>query len=298
MAANNNTIKYGKSIGDRREGRLIRSLPASQRLTPFLERERSDACNSYFDQMEVTDIEQWILAKRSEGWQNMGLLHLVIAAYIRTVSMRPGINRFVSGSRIYLRNDIQVVLQFRSGPAAAGVSSSVKLSFSAMDTVFDVYHAVNEAIDRVKASTDGSDADRLAASLVKLPAFLLRPLTGILRSMDRHDWLPQRFLEHSPYHASLGIVDLGSLGIQPSVHHIPSFGSIPLYLCFGAKRRFFEPDKDGNLRERRYVDYRITADGRIADAYYFAGALKCFKYFLSNPQQLELPPERVEDDLL
>ena len=49
--------------------------------------------------------------------------------------------------------------------------------------------------------------------------------------------------------------------------------------------------------ERHYVDYRFTCDGRIADSYYYASALKCLKYFMKNPVHLELPPESIEDDI-
>ena len=55
-------------------------------------------------------MEKWLREKRAGGWANLGFLHLIIAAYVRTVSMRPGVNRFVSGRRIYARNDIEVIL--------------------------------------------------------------------------------------------------------------------------------------------------------------------------------------------
>ena len=58
-----------------------------------------------------------------------------------------------------------------------------------------------------------------------------------------------------------------------------------------------EPGEDDRLAERHYVDYRFTCDGRIADSYYFASALKCLKYFMKNPAHLELPPETIEDDI-
>ncbi len=290
-------ISYGKRLGDRKEGRQLRGLPAFSRVTPYVMRRRSDACNTFSDSVEVTDIEQWLVAKRAEGWKSMSLLHLMAAAYVRTVSLRPGINRFVAGRRIYLRNDIQLVLTVKRGLSAEATQTTVKVSFNATDTVFDVYRKLNDAVDEVQAGTGESEPEKLADALCRLPRFLLRWTMGALRLGDYFDWLPRRFLDISPFHASLAVCDLGSLGIQPVYRHICDFGNVPCSLCFGAKRRVWEPDKDGQAAERRYVDYRVVCDERIADAYYYASALKCLKYFLKNPQLLELPPERVEDDV-
>ena len=115
--------------------------------------------------------------------------------------------------------------------------------------------------------------------------------------MDHHDWLPRSLLEASPYHGSLSISDLGSLGVGPVEHHIYDFGNLPCFLSFGAKRRCWELDSEGQPHERRYVDYRITCDERIADGVIYTTALRCFKHLLKTPQLLELPPERTEDDV-
>ena len=106
-------LEYTKRMGDRREGRLLRSLTGYQRMAPMALRRRSEAVYSLSDSVEVTSMEQWLRAKRAEGWAGLGFIHLLIAAYVRTVSMRPAVNRFVSGRRIYARSDIQVVLSVK-----------------------------------------------------------------------------------------------------------------------------------------------------------------------------------------
>ena len=287
---------FGKRMGDRKEGRRLRGLNAASNLGPYIMRRRSDACNSFSDSLEVTEIEQWLLQKRSEGSRGMNLTHLMVAAYVRAVSMRPGINRFVAARRIFARSDIQVVLKVRRGVTSDALWTSVKVQCSPTDTIYDIYRRISEAVDEVQAGTGESAYDTLAASVAKLPRGLLRFLLWVLRILDHYDWLPARLLEASPYHGSLSLCDTGSLGIQPVEHHIYDFGNLPLYLSFGAKQRRYEYDKDGELIERHFVDYRITCDERIADAGYCADALKCMKYFLKNPSLLELPPEVVEDD--
>ncbi len=290
-------VNYGKRLNDRREGRVLRSLPPFSRLIPYIMRQRSDACDTFSDALEVSGIEQWLRDKRGEGWTGLGFLHLIVAAYVRTVSMRPGINRFVAGRRIHARNDIQVVLTVKRAQSADASRTTIKVSFSPTDTVFDVYRRLSDAVDEVKADVTISEPERIAGTLCRIPRGFLRLVMSFLRMLDYFDWLPRSMLDASPFHGSLGVMDLGSMGIPPVSPHIYNFGNLPCFLVFGAKRRVYEPDRSGVIQERRYVDYRITCDERIADAYYFASALKCLKYFMKNPQLLELPPETVEDDV-
>ena len=290
-------LGYSKRTGDRREGRQLRTLNAYQRLAPYLLRRRSEAQCSISDSVEVGGVEQWLRQKRAEGWTGLGFIHLLVAAYVRTVSMRPGINRFVSGRKLYARNEVQVVLSVKRGASASATETSVKVSFSPTDTVFDVYRRLSEAVDGVKADVAVSEPERIAGLLMRLPRFLVRAVTAVARALDYFDWLPRTWLDASPFHGSLTVIDLGSLGVVPADHTLPDFGNIPCAISFGARRKVRETGEDGEVKERHYVDYRVTCDERIVDSYYYASALKCLKYFMKNPMHLELPPEAVEDDV-
>ncbi len=290
-------LEYSKRASDRREGRLLRSLSANVRLTPFLLRRRSEAVFSLADSVEVSGMEQWLRAKRAEGWAGLGFIHLMIAAYVRTASMRPAINRFVSGRKIYARNDIQVVLNVKRSASATASETCVKVSCSPTDTVFDVYRRLSEAVDGVKADVAVSEPERIAANMMRFPRPFVRLFAAVARVLDYFDWMPRSWLDASPFHGSVSVMDLGSLNIVPAACPLPDAGSLSCALSFGAKRKVREQDAGGQWIERHLVDFQISCDGRIADSYYFASALKCLKYFLKNPIHLALPPEAIEDDV-
>ena len=155
----------------------------------------------------------------------------------------------------------------------------------------------------VKAGTVGaadvtvSEPEHIAGQLMRLPRFLVRLVTAVARFLDYFDWLPAGWLEASPFHGSLNVIDMGSLGVVPVQQALPDLGNIPCSISFGARRKVRELTAEGETREFHYVDYRVTCDGRIVDSYYYASALKCLKFFMKNPAHLELPPEAVEDDV-
>ena len=291
-------FEYTKRSGDRREGRLLRSLSPLQRLSPFLLRRRTEAIYTQSDSVEVTGLEQWLRLKRAEGWAGLGFLHLMIAAYVRTVGMRPAVNRFVAGRRFYARHEVQVVLNVKRSTSPDTAPTSVKVSFSPSDTVFDVYRQISAAVDAVKADVADSEPERFAKSLEKVPRPFVRILAAVARFLDYFDWLPRNLLEASPFHGSVTVLDLGTLGIVPAECPLSDVGTVSCAVSFGAKRKVREVSADGEWVERHYVDYCLSCDGRIADSYYFASAAKCLKYFLKNPIHLELPPETVEDDVV
>lgn len=289
--------RYTRHMNDRREGRLLYTLPAYHRIQPYILRRRSDAVCSLSDSVEVTGVEKWLREKRAGGWANLGFLHLIIAAYVRTVSMRPGVNRFVSGRRIYARNDIEVILPVKRSASVTATETSIKVRFAPTDTVFDVYRKLTEAMDEVRADISLSAPEKLAGTLMRFPRILLRIAMSIFRLMDYFDWLPRTWLDASPFHGSVTMLDLGSFGVPPAQAQLADFGNVPCAVSFGARRKAQEADGTSSGVERHYVDLRIACDERIADSYYFASALKCLKYFLRNPGLLELAPESVEEDV-
>lgn len=289
---------YKRRFGDRKEGRLLRSLNPFCKFIPYIMGKKNDALNMFADSVEVSDIDRWLREKRTDGYKGMGMLHLFIAAYIRTVAQCPGLNRFISGQKIYARRNIEIVLTIKKAMTVEAPETTIKIDFEPSDTVFDVYRKMNEKIDEIKASAEDNNTERVAAGLCKIPGLLLKFAVWFLNLMDYFDWLPQHLLDASPFHGSMIITDLGSLGLPPIYHHIYNFGNLPVFIAFGAKRRAFELDKNGVPVERKYLDYKVVMDERIVDGMYYAAAFKYIKYYLHNPASLEVPPKEVREDVL
>lgn len=288
---------YKRRFGDRKEGRRVRSLPAFNKLIPYVMVKKNDACNYFSDSLEVTEIDRFLREKRTEGYKGLGTLHLFIAAYVRAVSHVPGLNRFVSGQRIYARNGIEVVLTVKRALTSEATETTIKVPLSATDTILDVYRKMNQHIDEIKADSGENDAEKTAEALFKIPGLFLKFAIWFLNFLDYFDWLPRSLLGVSPFHGSMIISDLGSLGIPPIYHHLYNFGNLPLFITFGAKRKAYELTREGQPVERKYVDYTVVADERTVDGQYYATAFKYIKYYMYNPRLLEQPPEKVEEDV-
>lgn len=289
--------KTKRRFGDRKDGRLLRSLPPFAKFMPYIMPSRNDRCNQYEESFEITDVDRRLRHLRVKGCKGIGFLHFIIAAYVRVISMLPGVNRFVVGRRIYAADDITVVMTVKRSLALDATETTIKVKFEPTDTIYDVYRKMNEKIDEIKASEENNNTEDVAEALCKAPRFLLRFTILILRIMDYFGWLPESLTDASPFHGSMIITDLGSLRIGPIYHHIYNFGTLPVFIAFGAKRHAYELDRHGQVVDHKYIDCKFVLDEGTVDGHYYAQFLQAFRYIFQHPEILETPPSRVVDDV-
>ena len=289
--------KSKRRFGDRKDGRLLRSLPALNKFMPYIMPTRNDRCNHYEEAFEISGVDRRLRHLRVDGCKGIGFLHFIIAAYIRCISMLPGINRFVAGRRIYAADKITVVMAVRRSTDNDSTETTIKVHFEPTDTIFDVYRKMNEKIDEIKASSENNNTEDVAEALCKAPRFLLRFAILILRIMDYFGWLPESLTDASPFHGSMIITDLGSLRIGPIYHHIYNFGTLPVFIAFGAKRHAYELDRHGQVVDHKYIDCKFVLDEATVDGHYYAQFLQAFRYIFQHPEIVETPPSRVVDDV-
>ena len=72
-----------KRRGDRKDGRLIRTLSPMNIVAGYIMPTRNDACNSIQTTFEISKVERYIRQKRAEGMESFGLTHVLLAAYVR-----------------------------------------------------------------------------------------------------------------------------------------------------------------------------------------------------------------------
>ena len=283
--------------GDRYDGRRLRTLPAINALMPYIMKTKNDASNYFSDSVEITEAERFLRHKRVHGYPGMGFLHLFIAAAIRSISQFPGVNRFVVGQRLYAAKEIVYVMVIKKEMKLDAYETTIKVKFDPRDTVFDVYEKLNMAISKVKAEGEDTETDDLAETLMKIPRLLLKFCVFFLNILDYFGKMPKSLIEGSPFHGSVIITDLGSISMPPVHHHLYNFGTMPLFMAIGAKRKALDLRPDGSVTERKYIDYMLTLDERICDGLYFAQSIKLFRSIIRSPQVLDHPPDTVVEDI-
>ncbi len=130
----------------------------------------------------------------------------------------------------------------------------------------------------------------------KCPDFILRGAVGVIKGLDYMGWLPQALHDLSPFHCSLYLTDVGSLGIGSVYHHLYNFGTCSMFCALGKKARTLKKNDDGEIVYSKTLNLRFTVDERVADGCYYAYTFRDFMKLMKDPVQLMTPPESLPED--
>lgn len=288
---------YKKRLGDRYDGRLLRTIDPFYKIIPYIMKTRIDAQTYFEDKIEINAIEEYLKEKRKAGIKNIGFLHIVIAAMVRTLSQKPRLNRFIAGQRIYARNEILISFAIKKQLHEDIPETTIKLKFKPSDTILDIAEKLNTAINENKKVETKNGTDIIARLIMLCPGFLVKLIIWFIKTLDYVGFMPKVINQLSPFHTSVFITDLGSLGIQPVYHHLYEFGTTSVFVAFGMKQKEYTLSKDNSVIEKRFVNIKVVNDERIVDGYYFAGAFKLFKKLMQSPKKLEVSPEQIIKDI-
>ena len=287
--------KCKRRFGDRPDGRKIRSLDPLNMVSPYIMCKRNDASTLITVTVDVENIEKYIKKKRSERLKGFGILHVLLATYVRSAAQRPGINRFISGQKIFARYDIQMMLTIKKEMKLDAQETIIKLFCSPSESPEDIYRKLNALIEQNRVEGDKSEFDSVARIFNYIPGLLLKFAVWLLNLLDYFGLLPRFLLKVSPFHGSLFVTSMGSLGIPAIYHHLYNFGNVSIFCSYSAKRTETILDKEGNPVTKKFVDFKFVLDERTCDGHYYSSALKLMNDYLRHPEKLDNDVEVIPD---
>jgi len=280
----------------RPDGVLVPDLSPLRRVIPYLMRTRNESV-VYFEQvLDVTRtldwIRRWNEAHAGNGAPKLTLFHVVLAGCGRALLARPGLNRFVSGGRIYQRRGVQISFAAKKAFDDDAPLVTVKLDLHEGEHLDAVARRAHEAVHDARDG-DARPVDREVGLIMRLPGPLVHALVAAARLLDRFNLLPWALMRDDPMYASLFLANLGSVGIDRVWHHLYEYGTVSVFGALGTIERRLEPATDGGApRVRHRVRLRFTYDERINDGFYCAASLEQMRAYVEDPESVEGPPVR------
>lgn len=223
-------------FGKRPDGRIVRNVEPLQMIMPYIMKTRNDSMNMYEDTFPCEGMDTYIKAKEQEGIK-LSYMHILIAATVRLMALRPQLNRFVMHGRIYARPKIWVSFVVHPTLEDGSVGTTLKLCFEGTESILEIAQIINDAIERETTKRTGENGtDKLARVLTRVPSPIIRLAVNTLMWMDKHNLLPKAIIDLSPFHTSFFITNLKSLGINYVHHHTYNFGTTGLFFAIGKEK--------------------------------------------------------------
>lgn len=280
-------------FGHRSDGRKIKTLPAFFKVIPSIMLERNDSQVLYKQDIPIKYLDEYIDKKAEEGIK-IAYMHIIYAAIVRVIAERPQLNRFVMNGTTYARNKIYVSLAIKKSLTDEGVETTTKTEFDGTENLFDVKHKLDAIIEQNKDTEASNETDNLAKTLGLIPVGLIRVAVKFLRFLDKHGLLPKAVINASPFHTSVFLTNVGSLGIDTIYHHLYNFGTTSMFFSMGKKKKSYIYE-DEEIKEEKCITLAFVGDERICDGYYYANSFKTLFRYLKKPELLETKPEYKPD---
>lgn len=277
----------------RPDGTYLGNLPHFTRMMPYLMPTRAESCIYFEQDFDITHALDYIHAAnrdRERNGKRLTFFQLFLCGAVRTLALRPKLNRFVSGYNYYQRNKIVFNFVAKKQLSDDGGEINITIPFSPDETLSTLPAKVSEFVNRGKGD-EGSEGDSINALLMKLPRWAIRFVIAFLRFLDYHNMLPGSFMASLPFWASIFFTNVGSVGIDAPFHHNFNLGTCGFFIALGKIRKERTPAEDGTVVEKSRVKVTFTYDDRIADGIYCGRAIDMFRQLVENPEGLENPPE-------
>jgi len=278
-----------KRFGDRKDGKLIRDIDPMHYICPLLYPNRCDNEAYISFVADLTKTNEY-LARRNESTDGprMSPFAIAVAAIIKTLYLRPKMNRFIANRNVYQRNEISASFVIRKHFTDESDEGLAFVHSVAEDTLETLFAKMNEQISASRAGSGDSSSDSMDL-FNRMPRFISRFLVDIIRILDKHGKVPQSLIDTDPYYSSILLSYLGSVKLKSAYHHLTNWGTNSVFIAVGEKKLRPFYDRDGAMTLRDSLDFGLTIDERLADGYYYSKTIRLFKKLVENPELLELP---------
>ena len=278
-----------RHIGDRRDGTLLRDIDSMHIIMPMIYPNRCDNEAFISERIDLTNVDAYIAKRNAENPVfKFTLFHLIVAAILKVIVLRPKLNRFIANKNLYQRKELSASFVIKKQFNDASEEGMAFIRANGDSTLDTLREDLYKQITHVKKGGTDSTMDAMDF-LKKLPRFVVKFFIALMRWCDRHGIVPKSLVASDPYYASVILSNLGSIKLRSGYHHLTNWGTTSLFVVVGEMKMRPFYDDEGNAEFRNSVDLGLTIDERLADGYYSSKSVRMLKYILEHPECLEKP---------
>ena len=284
--------------GDRFDGVWLRDEPSMNQIMSYIYPNRADNEAYINEEIDIRPMEEY-LARKNEGREGdkYKYFHVICAAVAKTLILRPKMNRFVAGNRLYQRKYASVAFTMKKQFSDRSEEGLVMKKFQPDSTIDTLFHDLVSEVHAIRENRVVDNSTSFMDKLVRLPRPILKTIMSILLKLDRKGKVPYDLIKEDPNYSSCFLTNLGSIDLNSGYHHLSNWGTCTIFVVIGKRHYAPEYHADGSYEVRPVINLGFTLDERVADGYYYSKSMKLIKHLLAHPELLELPMETPVDYL-
>lgn len=279
-----------RKFGDRKDGRRIRDIDGLHNIMMHLMPKRTESEVYMEFPLDVTELLRFVEQKNQEHPEyKTTVFHCIVTALMRVISMRPYLNRFICGRKIYERDEISISFVAKRKFQDHAEESLMVLTAKDDTCLNAVTRKIVGDVHELRESTGSNDFDQIINAIGSLPSPILHVFIGLLQWLSATGHLPNMLTDGDTNHTTVLLSNLGSIQCGSCYHHLNNYGTNSIMITVGVIHKEPKVMEDGSISVRDMLTLGFTADERIADGFYFARSLKLAAHLIAHPELLDIP---------
>ena len=247
----------GKRFGDRKDGTRLKKISSMHAIMPLMYPNRCDNEAYISERIDLTNVNAYLAKKNANNPEyTYNLFQVMVTAVLKTITLRPKMNRFIANQIMYQRNEITASFTVKKLFSDNGGEALAKIKTTGTETIDTIHDEIFRQISFCRSE----EKDPSTASmdiLQKLPAFLLKLVGAGARFLDRHGWMPSGVIATDPFYSSVVLANLGSIGLHAGYHHLTNWGTCSVFCVVGEiKKR--QSELEAGLRSMLGISAKVV----------------------------------------
>lgn len=272
-------------FGKRADGKKVKDLLIIDKAISYFMPQRIDAVNLVEHTLNCASLDKFILEEKKNNGIHYSYTELLIAACVRMLHERPKANRFVNDCVIYQRKYISISMSIMKKLSDDGEEITLKMFFTGRESLPEIKKIIDDEITKnLQAESESHKTTRVAGFLCKLPNWMFKTAMCFMRFGDKHNMLPRKLIDASPFHTSCFVSDLRSIKLDAIYHHLYNFGNTTIFATLGKVGYAPVSNREGEISTQKQVKLKFSLDERVCDGLYWSNTLKFLTNLLDHPE--------------
>ena len=279
-----------KDRRDRRDAYYLRDADSMHVIMPYVMPTRCANEAVMSEGFDISEVDRYVKKKNAENPSfKYTWFHVICAAVAKTIILRPKLNYFISGYRMYERKDIEIAFtvkrKFEDNSEEALARFIVNKEGG--NLIEEVHSFVESFVTKVRKHNRTEGITNKFNFYQALPRPFFRFFVWILRHMEYHGIYPDSLKKDDPCYSTVYITNLGSIKMSADYHHVFEWGTNSFFIVMNEMKTIPFYKEDGTFEMKPTIRLCFTIDERIADGFYFAKSIKYLNHLLQHPELLE-----------
>ncbi|MCF2140469.1 MAG: hypothetical protein K9W44_10495 [Candidatus Lokiarchaeota archaeon] len=280
----------------RPDATLVKGISKYQELAFHIMHRRNDSFALFPMKIDLEHTLAYLDSINSNRADKITLFDVVLSSMAQTLCLRPRANRFVSGRRLWQRNEMKISFVVKREKSDDGEEVNATIYFKPNDTLFSVHDRLTKEIYKAREGDNPNAED--VRFFGAMPRWFIKLLIKVIWKLDKMNHPVHSITKDLPMYSTVYLAHLGSLNMHAVFHHLFEMGTTSIFAVIGKIHKDTVVNQEtGEVQVHRVMDLNFNLDERIADGIYWGRTLDILQDFIEHPEKLEKPLDLSEEQI-